>query len=322
MSGRPAKQHLQPTAPGEPAHPRSLSVVFTAPPRTASGFWRSRSPLLALHRLYRLYRAPEWLHILPLPLATFDAGVPLDTALLAAARGMANAFGILAFGFLLNAVSDRDVDRDARKNPLLLPDHAGYKTSLVALPAISVALAAFSPWPVQLATAWCLTLGCVYSIGPRLKAIPVVGTLTDAAGFAPILFLGMAGPTLPVGFTTIAIIFAALLLQNQLIHEAGDREDDEASGLRTTWLTLGPRWTALLAACAGGVATAATAATDAGLRSVFVPGIVGAAFVVVFPLLLVSDGLSPGRARRLRVVHRWCALLVGATLYVVWRHFL
>ncbi len=302
-------------------HPRPLSVVVAAPPQAAAGSWWNSSPLLVLPRLYRLYRAPEWLHILPLPLATFDADVPLGTALVAAARGIANAFGILAFGFLLNAVSDRYVDRDARKNPLLLPGHGGYKTSLVMLPAISVALAAFSPWPVQLATAWCLTLGCVYSIGPRLKAIPVVGTLTDAAGFAPILFLGMAGPSLPVGFGTIAIIFAALLLQNQLIHEAGDREDDQASGLRTTWLTLGPRWTALLAACAGALATTATASTDAGVRSAAIPGIVGAAFVVAFPLLLAWDGLTPARARRLRVVHRWCALLVGATLYVAWRHF-
>lgn len=321
MSRHPGTPHLQASSRTQPLHARPLNVVVVAPPQAASGCWRTSSPLLALHRLYRLYRAPEWLHILPLPLATFDAGVPLDTALLAAARGVANAFGILAFGFLLNAVSDRYVDRDARKNPLLVPGHGRYKTSLVVLPAISVALAAFSPWPVQLATAWCLTLGCVYSIGPRLKAIPVVGTVTDAAGFAPILFLGMAGSALPVGFVTIAVIFAALLLQNQLIHESGDRDDDEASGLRTTWLTFGPRWTALLAASAGIVATVATASTDAGLRSGAVPATVGAAFILVFPLLLAWNGLTPGRARRLRVVHRWCALLVGATLYVAWRHF-
>ena len=76
--------------------------------------------------------------MLPLPLATFDAGVPLDAALLAAARGIANAFAILAFGFLLNAVSDRHVDRDPRKNPLLVPGHGGYKASLVVLPAVNV----------------------------------------------------------------------------------------------------------------------------------------------------------------------------------------
>src|SRR5437867_5940212 len=116
---------------------RSRSVVFGATPQGASAPLHRTidalehavprsSPVLDL---LRLYRAPQWLHILPLPLATFDAGVPLATALLAAARGIANAFAILAFGFLLNAVSDRHVDRDARKNPLLAVGHVGYKTS-------------------------------------------------------------------------------------------------------------------------------------------------------------------------------------------------
>ena len=201
----------------------------------------------------------QWLHVLPLPLATFDATVPVDTALLAVARGIVNAFAILAFGFLVNAISDRHVDRDARKNPLLVPGRDGYKASLVTLPAVSIALAAFSPWPVQLATAFSLMVGIVYSVGPRLKIIPVVGTLTNAAWYTPVLFLGMAGPSLPAGFGGIAIAFTTLLLQNQLIHEAGDRIEDEASGIRTTWLALGPRWTALLAACVGAVATVVAA---------------------------------------------------------------
>jgi 4-hydroxybenzoate polyprenyltransferase len=229
-------------------------------------------------------------------------------------RGIANAFAILAFGFLLNAVSDRDVDRDARKNPLLLPGGGGYKASLVALPTVSLVLAALSPWPVQLATAWCLILGCAYSIGPRLKAVPVAGTLANAAGYTPILFLGMAGPSLPPRFGTVAIAFAALLFQNQLIHEAGDRLDDAASGIPTTWLMLGPRWTAFLAACAGGVATVATRSGAGRYASLSI--IVGAAFIAVFPLLLAWAGLTASRAARLRVVHRWCAVLAGAALYV------
>jgi hypothetical protein len=175
MSAHPGRQPVPVSSGAEPLPPPALVVV---PPSHATSDARPSTPASSvLLRFYRLYRAPEWVHILPLPLATFDASVPLGTALLAAARGIANAFAILAFGFLLNAVSDRYVDRDARKNPLLLPGHDGYKTSLVVLPALSVVLAAFSPWPVQLATAWCLTLACVYSIGPRLKSIPVVGMI-------------------------------------------------------------------------------------------------------------------------------------------------
>jgi 4-hydroxybenzoate polyprenyltransferase len=271
----------------------------------------SSSPLIDL---LRLYRVRQWVHILPLPLATFDASVPIATALLAAARGMANLFAILAFGFLVNAISDRHVDRDARKNPLVLPGRDGYKASLVALPALSLALAAFSPWPVQLATACCLAVGCLYSVGPRLKTIPVVGTLANAAWYVPMLFLGMAVPSLPPGFGTIAIAFTALLLQNQLIHESGDRIEDEASGIRTTWLAFGPRWTALFAACAGSVAVVTTESTPGAFRYA-----VGIVFIVAFPLLLAWDGLTADRAARLRVVHRWCAVLFGAGLYLDWR---
>lgn len=271
----------------------------------------SSSPLIDL---LRLYRVRQWVHILPLPLATFDTSVPTATALLAAARGMANLFAILAFGFLVNAISDRYVDRDARKNPLVVPGRNGYKLSLIALPAVSVALAAFSPWPVQIATVCCLAVGCLYSVGPRLKTIPVVGTLANAAWYVPMLYLGMADSSLPAGFSVIATAFTALLLQNQLIHESGDRIEDEASGIHTTWLAFGPRWTAFLAAGAGAVAIVMTAASLGAFRYP-----VGTLFIGAFPLLLAWDGLTAERAARLRVVHRWCAVLFGAALYAAWR---
>lgn len=267
--------------------------------------------------LLRLYRVREWAHILPLPLATYDAQVEPSIALIAAARGVANAFAILAFGFLLNAVSDRHVDRDARKNPLILPGAVEYRSSLVALPAASLGLAVFSPWPAMLATLVCLILGCVYSVGPRLKSVPVAGSLINAAGFTPILFLGMAGPSLPPRLGYLTVAFAALLLQNQLIHEAGDRIEDRASGIRTTWLTLGPRWTALFAALAGVGAFVGAVYVVPGME--IVTGAVAAAFVIVFPLLLAWPELTASQAARLRVAHRWCAVIVGAVLYISWR---
>lgn len=289
------------TAPG--AAPR-LDVVSEHAAPTSSG----------LVTLLRLYRVRQWVHVLPLPLATFDATVPFPTAAVAAARGIANIFAILAFGFLVNAVADRHVDRDARKNPLVVPGNDRYWSSLIALPVVSLAFAAFSPWPVQLATVCCLAIGCMYSVGPRLKAIPVVGTLANAAWYVPMLFLGMAGASLPPGFGVVATAFTALLLQNQLIHESGDRLEDEASGIRTTWVAFGPRWTALFAAGAGTLAIFVTAPALGAFR-----WIVGSAFVAAFPLLLAWDGLTAERAARLRVVHRWCAVLFGAALYVAWR---
>ncbi len=279
-----------------------------------------RSASSAVSRMH-LYRVREWIHILPLPLATFDARVPLDSALAAAARGVLNAGAILAFGFLVNSIADRDVDRDPRKNPFIDAQMAAHRSVLVALPMLSLCLAWLSPWPAGLATVWCLALGCVYSTGPRLKRIPVLGTVLNAAGFTPILFLGMATPSVPERFAWVALAFAALLFQNQLLHEAADRDDDSASGIRTTWLTLGAGWSAALAAGAGLLAAASSSAVV--VASPWWGGavglLVGAGFAVVVPLQVASAGLSQARAAHLRVAHRWCCLATGAILFVIWR---
>jgi len=269
--------------------------------------------------LIRLSRVRDWIHILPVPLASFDLYAPRGSAWLAAGRGVASAFVILAFGFLLNSVSDRQVDRDGRKNPLIVAGAAGYQYSLAVLLVLSLILAAVSPVPARLAILSCLALGVVYSIGPRLKSVPVAGSLTNAAGFTLMLFFGMSSATLPLGFGYVALAYATLLLQNQLIHEAGDQVEDRASGIRTTWLTLGPRWTALLAAFAG--LGPAIAAMQIVSRAAAVPvvTIASTVFVIAFPLLLSWPRLKAHEAARLRVIQRWCSVVLGAGLYAAWR---
>jgi len=269
--------------------------------------------------LLRLYRVRDWIHMLPVPLATFDLYAPRGRAWLAAGRGVASAFVILAFGFLLNSVSDRQVDRDGRKNPLIIAGAAGYQYSLAVLLVLSLALAAVSPVPARLAIVSCLVLGVVYSVGPRLKSVPVAGSLTNAAGFTLMLFFGMSSATLPAGFGYVALVYATLLLQNQLMHEAGDQLEDRASGIRTTWLTLGPRWTALMAAFAGLGATIAAAHIVPRAAVVPVVAIASMIFVVAFPLLLSWPRLKTREAARLRVIQRWWAVVFGAALYAAWR---
>lgn len=275
----------------------------------------------AATRPLRFYRVREWIHILPLPLATFDCAVPLAVSLSAAARGVLNAGAILAFGFLVNSIADRALDRDPRKNPLIDAAVPVHRAPLLVLPMFSLCMAWLSPWPAALATVWCLVLGYGYSTGPRLKRIPVLGTVLNAAGFTPILFLGMATPAVPERFGWVALAFAALLFQNQLLHEAADRDDDYASGIHTTWLTLGARWSAVLASIAGLVASASAGALVAFPRwwGAVVGIAIGTWFAVVVPRQLASPGLSPAQAARLRVAHRWYCLATGATLFVIWR---
>jgi 4-hydroxybenzoate polyprenyltransferase len=263
-------------------------------------------------------RIRRWVHLLPLPLATFDAATQPSDAVFGAVRGVANAFGILGFGYLLNSVADRQTDLDAQKNPFIGASAAEYRYSLAGFIAVSVTMAALSPWPAQLATFVCLAMGCVYSIGPRLKNVPIAATLMNAAGFAPLLFVGMRTAALPWGFGYVVLAFAALLLQNQLIHEAADQIEDAGAGIRTSWMVLGPAGTALVMACAGGGIALAAIAVAPSARAV-VAGAAGLAFALIFPLLLAARGNEPRRAARLRLAHRWCAVVFGAGFFALWR---
>ena len=60
-------------------------------------------------------RPKQWAHFALLPLACFEPTLP---GALALARGVAIAACVLAYGYLLNAISDRKIDRSLDKNPL------------------------------------------------------------------------------------------------------------------------------------------------------------------------------------------------------------
>jgi 4-hydroxybenzoate polyprenyltransferase len=185
---------------------------------------------------------------------------------------------------------------------------------LAGLLGATVILAAFAPWPAQLASALSVGILYLYSTGPRLKAIPVVGSLMNVGIFTPVLYVGMHNASLPPDFARVALAFSALLLQNQLIHEAADQVEDRGGGVRTTWLTLGPRWTALFA---GVVGLGAMVAAPQGLYKALSAVGIGV-FVAAFPLLLARRGADWRQAARLRIAHRWCAAVFGMGLFICW----
>jgi 4-hydroxybenzoate polyprenyltransferase len=129
----------------------------------------------------------------------------------------------------------------------------------------------------------------------------------------------MQDTSLPPRFGYLTLAFATLLLQNQLIHEAADTVEDRAGGVRTTWLMLGPRRTALLAALLGLGVTAAAARLVIPYASTGLVGVCGALFGVAFPLCLAWRGVESNQATRLRIAHRCCALLFGVGLFMAWR---
>jgi 4-hydroxybenzoate polyprenyltransferase len=265
----------------------------------------------------QLLRVRHFRHFLVLPLATADLARPTLRGALALGRGVGAAFCALAFAYLANTVADRGMDRDLDKNPLARASAVAdrrFDLPLAILGAGALALAATGPLLGVAAATLSLAAGWAYSLGPRLKARPVIGTLMNALIFAPLLLLGLDRPAPPPRFMPVAAAFVALLLQNQLLHEAADAVEDREGGVRTTFLTLGGAGAALLAALCGAAAAWITAGAIAERHlSSWLLALV-APHLLVFPAALALAGHSPARMAQARVAQRWAAVASGALL--------
>jgi len=257
-----------------------------------------------------LLRIRQWAHFLVLPLAAFEpaAGWPR--------LGLGVALTALALGYAygLNAISDRVTDLDARKNPLAgIANPLRSAAALVAGCGVAALGLAFTGGRVATeAIALSLLAATVYSVGPRWKATPGLGTTLNAVIFAPLLLCTAprvgASPWLPLELTT----FCALLLQNQLLHERADAAEDSAAGVRSTALRVGPRAASAVALMLGaaGAALACLLAPVAG-------GAAAAGAALLAGSLVATRGPGPLPARR--ATHRWVAFAGGALLFVVSR---
>lgn len=278
----------------------------------------ARSIARSARRWAAIVRLKQWVHFLLLPMAGYDTTLPVQVSTLALARGVAIALAVLAFGYGVNAVADRHMDLDTRKNPL--SSHGAVlghvSVALAALALLALVLAATGPLLVVTCVAFNLICGSVYSIGPRLKSARFVGTVANAGNFAPLLFVGLATPNVPERLYFLTPVFVALLLQNQLLHEAADAPEDRRGGVRSTFLVLGRAKTAVLAAACGTLVfwtsldpiTRCAPAPLAVLHAV--------PYVVVFPALLARGGDAPELMARTRFAQRWSSLVTGALLVV------
>lgn len=251
-------------------------------------------------------RVRQWLHFVPLPLA----GVPVVGLVSGACpKGpvlWACIAGALCLGcaYGINAHADRATDRSRRKNPLAGAPGSGWALA-PALLCGALALVAASMSGGLAAAAGSVLAGVVYSVGPRIKRWPVVGSLANVAIFAPLLLL-VGGPR-PDGFVGTCAVFTALLLQNQLLHERADVVEDRRAGARTTAQVLGRagvRRAGQALAGLGGLAAAATLGWPGATA-----GTIGLAFGAC---LMGQDDAAAARRR-----HRALAMVTGALVYAL-----
>lgn len=263
-------------------------------------------------------RPSQWLHFTVLPLACFDRSLPLAESLPALARGVVVAATVLGWGYLLNAISDRNLDHSATKNPFVRahrPSLLHYALA-VTMPCLALALAASASSLVLWAALISIVSGTMYSVGPRLKGYPIICTVLNVGCFAPLMLLGLDGNDVSPAQWALVATFSALLLQNQLLHEAADAKEDRDGGLLTTFALLGPRGVAL-ATAAMGVGVMATswilaeqATASPWLTAHAIP------YVLVFPWLLWRYRSDDARVAELRSHHRLASAVSGVLLFV------
>ncbi|MFN7953579.1 MAG: UbiA family prenyltransferase [bacterium] len=263
---------------------------------------------------WSVLRARQWAHFVlapAIPLVGELARHPVD-----AARAYAPAAGVaalcLGYAYGLNAIADRHDDVSASKNPLVrvtrVPPAVAVAVAGCAVAAVVLAAAAprVHVLPAVLSVFW----ASLYSVGPRLKRLPLLSTITNCGIFAPLAFLIGDWATAP-HFGLLLATFVTLQTQAQLIHEVADRDEDLHAAVHSTAVTWGGRTTLVAAAWLGlAVAVAFLAAGPSSAPRWL-------AAITVSAAALVLHGGRPADAARLRIRHRRLALGLAALLFAV-----
>jgi 4-hydroxybenzoate polyprenyltransferase len=274
---------------------------------------------LVVRRWASWIRLRHWVHFLVLPLAGLDLRAPIASSVWGLVRGIVISFLVLSFGYLLNAVTDRAMDLDADKNALVRDKatDSTFRGPLWILATGALMLAATGPVVALGCTATSLLSGALYSMGPRLKAYPIAGTLLNVTNFAPLLFVGLTASLPSRSMILLAVAFSALLLQNQLLHEAADAREDSGGDVRTTFRVAGRTASAIMAILCGLTCALATGAIATGSELPWAIVLHAAPYVVYFPALLARQGHLPGRMKAARLLHRTCSAASGALLFAM-----
>lgn len=271
---------------------------------------------VAARDLLRLYRVRDWLHFLPLPLAGWVAGEARAPAALAG--GVGAWVLALAYASAVNQAFDDRLDRRPGKNPV----GAGLSRRsalLGALPAAVGCIAVTAAWAPSRwgAAALVLAAATVYSAPPRLKRVPLLGTLWNVVIALPGLTLADAPRAGHPSFHALAGAFSLMLLGSQLLHEAEDRDDDRAGGVATVAVLTGARGAlAATAAVLAALAALAWRLSDAmPQRALFRATVLlfSSAWAATLLERLARGDL--GELRTLRLRYRHTAVVTGAAAF-------
>jgi 4-hydroxybenzoate polyprenyltransferase len=256
-------------------------------------------------------RARQWIHFIVLPAAALDlAALGSTRGALRLALSVTTAALALGYAYGVNALADRGTDESSAKNPLAgassVPAEVLAVVATTAGSAIAMSLI-LGPFALLLTLA-SLTAATFYSVGPRMKALPILGLVFNTGIFAPLLGLAISDQGAPASYGVLVSTFVALILQNQLLHESADAREDARGGVLTTARLLGPR------------------GTKAAVLSIAAPGMTLAVALAPTPSMAVAAGSAialgsaavglPGSPARARLAHRWLSAAGGVVLFI------
>ncbi len=266
-----------------------------------------------LSAAWTVLRARQWAHFVLVPAIPLTALVLRDP--LAAARAYlpaaAAASLCLGYAYGLNAIADRHDDVRPSKNPLVRVKRVplAVKTAVAACAIVALSFAGITPhirlFPVIVSIFW----ASLYSVGPRLKRLPLLSTAINCGIFAPLAFLIRDRLQAP-DFGLLTLTFVTVQTQAQLIHEVADRDEDLHASVRSTAVAWGGPTTLRAATWLGlGVGAALLlAGTWTATRLL--------AVVTVSAAAAVLHGGLPANASVLRRRHRRLALFLGSILFL------
>lgn len=265
----------------------------------------------------RLYRVTDWLHFLPLPLAGWCCS---STRSVASLVGGTLAWMLsLAFMSGINQAFDDRLDlATPAKNPVGRRFSRRQALQFALFPALGIfpLLAWLSPRGLVPGLI-VFVVATLYSAPPRLKRVPVLGTILNIAIGVPGLFFAGAASLDTGAFRLFVALFALLLLVSQLIHEAEDRSDDRSGGITTI---------AVLAGTSGALGLAAVLLVSMPLfawlfsrgldkRGLVIAGatLFSSAWVFALVSRIVRADLTG--LRQVRLNYRYAALALGAAVF-------
>ncbi len=190
----------------------------------------------------RFYRFSDWVHFLGFVFLGILFGARSGTLdLLHTFEVVVASSLLLAFAYSFNVLCDSEVESSVRLSRKAMISHHSRGLLLSFFPAaVALTLVAWSMETILLGLL-VLLVWALYSFPPpRLKAIPVLCTITNGVGFSLLFLMGFAAVA---RLTSAALLFfcALVLLEipGQLIHEVTHSQGDTLLGDKTTAVQCG-----------------------------------------------------------------------------------